>query len=153
MSLPHSLDDGGSPIIQHELYVDQGDDFSSQFEKIVSFDGHSLVFTTDSENDGLVTGKTYRFKTLATNRYGASDFSFEMIVGLGAKSAAPGQVQRDTSFQSEFSIRVKWTPAATNDLEVTGYVLEMDDGYGGPFTEIYDGRENTQTFNYEVVGL
>jgi hypothetical protein len=32
-------------------------------------------------------------------------------------------------------------------------VLEVDDGYLGPYTEIYDGRENTQVFDFEVFGL
>jgi hypothetical protein len=29
----------------------------------------------------------------------------------------------------------------------------MDDGFGGPFQEIYDGRDNTQTLDYEVFDL
>jgi hypothetical protein len=29
----------------------------------------------------------------------------------------------------------------------------VDDGYLGPYTEIYDGRENTQVFDFEVFGL
>lgn len=29
----------------------------------------------------------------------------------------------------------------------------MDDGFIGPFVEIYDGRENTQIFNHEVYSL
>jgi len=38
---------------------------------------------------------------------------------------------------------VFWTAVTASDLAITGYVLEMDDGYKGPFVEIYDGRENT----------
>lgn len=29
----------------------------------------------------------------------------------------------------------------------------MDDGFGGPFEQIYSGRDNTQTLDYEVFGL
>jgi len=66
---------------------------------------------------------------------------------------APGTPQRDFSFMSESSIKVKWTPVFTSDLPVTGYSLEMDDGFGGLFTEIYDGRQNTQTLSYIVSNL
>ena len=41
---------------------------------------------------------------------------------------------------SESSIEVYWEPVTISDLPVTGYALEMDDGFGGQFTEIYDGR-------------
>ena len=53
---------------------------------------------------------------------------------------APGTPQRDFTFMSETSIKVNWPAITTSDLPVTGYALEMDDGFGGPFTEIYDGR-------------
>jgi len=36
-----------------------------------------------------------------------------------------------------------WTAISASDLPVTGYSLEMDDGFAGPFTEIYNGRQNT----------
>lgn len=63
-----------------------------------------------------------------------------MIVGVGADMTAPGTPQRDFTFMSETSIKVNWPAITTSDLPVTGYALEMDDGFGGPFTEIYDGR-------------
>jgi hypothetical protein len=46
-----------------------------------------------------------------------------------------------------------WSAVTTSDLPVTGYSLEMDDGFNGPFTEIYDGRENTQTLSAVVSNL
>jgi hypothetical protein len=45
-----------------------------------------------------MTGKTYRLKTCATNFYGDSDFSYEVIVGVGAKAPSPGDVTRDPEF-------------------------------------------------------
>jgi hypothetical protein len=53
---------------------------------------------------------------------------------------APGTPQRDFTYMSESSIKVIWSPVTASDLPVTGYSLEMDDGFGGPFTQIYDGR-------------
>lgn len=52
------------------------------------------------DTDGLITGKVYRFKTSAINEYGDSDFSFEVIVGVGANPPAPGSVVRDPEFES-----------------------------------------------------
>lgn len=46
-----------------------------------------------------------------------------------------------------------WSAVTAADLPVTGYSLEMDDGFGGPFTEFYDGRENTQTLSTVVSNL
>lgn len=76
-----------------------------------------------------------------------------MIVGVGANPPAPDAVFRDLNFESETSIQVSWTNLNASDLPITGYVLEMDDGFLGPFTEIYNGRENTQVFDHEVFSL
>lgn len=95
LNIPRSMDDGGSPILQYKLWVDQGDDFSSTFTQVASYDSSSALFTTDAATDGLITGKVYRFKTTAGNVYGDSDFSKEVIVGIGANVPQPDQVTRD----------------------------------------------------------
>lgn len=98
LSLPRSMDNGGSPITHYKLYVDEGDDFTSSFSEVPSYNGQDVEFTSNAALDGLVTGKTYRFKTCAVNEYGDSDFSFEVIVGVGADAPAPGVVFRDSEF-------------------------------------------------------
>ena len=143
LSLPRSQDNQGSPITGYKLWVDAGDDFTSSFREVTSYNGWDVEFTTDAVIDLLVTGKTYRFKTQASNAFGDSEYSYEVIVGVGAQAPAPGEVTRDAEFQSENSILVHWPAVELSDLPITGYVLEMDDGLGGPFVEIYDGRENT----------
>jgi hypothetical protein len=37
------------------------------------------------------------------------------------------------------SLYIEWATVADPDSAVIGYILEMDDGLGGDFTEIYDG--------------
>jgi hypothetical protein len=88
------------------------------------------------------------------NEYGDSPFSYEVIVGVGKDAPAPGDVTRDSEFQSEHSILVHW-PAVTsgNDLPITGYVLEADDGLLGPFIVEYDGHDNIQTLDFEISDL
>ena len=92
--LPRSTDDGGSQIIYYNLWVDAGDDFSSDFRKVPSYNGQDLEFTS-IVTDSLYTGIVYRFKTSATNEYGDSAFSFEVIVGVGANPPKPAPVERD----------------------------------------------------------
>lgn len=38
---------------------------------------------------------------------------------------------------------IQWSALTGSDLPITGYSLEMDDGFRGPFKEIYNGRDNT----------
>jgi hypothetical protein len=94
------------------------------------------------EVTGLVTGKVYRFVTCATNFYGDSAFSLEVIAGLGNKPPAPSAPQRDTSLYSEETMIISWGEVTASDLPVLGYVLEMDDGFGGLFSKVYDGSNN-----------
>lgn len=95
--LPRCTDDGGSPIISYNLWVDAGDDFSSGFRKVPSYNGQDLEFNS-IVTDSLYTGVVYRFKTSATNEYGDSDFSYEVIVGVGANPPKPSPVERDPEF-------------------------------------------------------
>lgn len=80
---------------------------------------------------------------MAFNEYGDSDFSHELIVGLGANAPAPTSLVRDYFASSPNSLTVVWTAVTISDLPITGYGLEIDDGLNGPFENVYDGRENT----------
>lgn len=66
---------------------------------------------------------------------------------------APAAPTRDASYISMTSIQMLWSAVTASDLPVTGYSLEMDDGFNGPFTEIYDGQENTQTLSAVISNL
>jgi hypothetical protein len=37
---------------------------------------------------------------------------------------------------------ISWGEVTASDLPVLGYVLEMDDGFGGLFSKVYDGSNN-----------
>lgn len=50
-------------------------------------------------------------------------------------------------------MKLTWSEVTTADLPVEGYILQMDDGFGGEFTTIYDGSTNPQQLFAEVVGL
>ena len=51
-------------MLGYELYVDAGDDFTSDYTKIDGYLGDSSVFEA-TQADGLEFGKTYRFKSRA----------------------------------------------------------------------------------------
>lgn len=53
---------------------------------------------------------------------------------------APSAPIRDTNFMSMTSIQMLWSAVTATDLPVTGYSVEMDDGFNGPFSETYNGR-------------
>lgn len=56
-----SEDNGGTAILDYELWRDEGDDFSSAFSKVSNFDGQALIDDLTVADDGMVAGRTYRF--------------------------------------------------------------------------------------------
>jgi len=80
--VPRSQDNMGSPITSYKLYVDAGDDFTSSFSQVMSYDGLSEQHTLETTTDSLTTGLVYRIKSVAVNEYGDSNYSFELIVGM-----------------------------------------------------------------------
>jgi len=144
LTLSRSLDDGGSPITSYKLFVDAGDDFSSDYAEIGRYDGTSTTFDPNVDEDGLVNGKIYRFVLRATNSFGDSAASFELIAGLGAKPPAPSAPVRDPDYLDSNSIILNWGQVTGSDLPILGYVLMMDDGLKGYFSIVYDGSDNPQ---------
>jgi hypothetical protein len=51
-----------------------------------------MTHTISVSIDGLMSGKIYKFMTLATNTYGSSDFSDELNVGISSFPAKPSPV-------------------------------------------------------------
>lgn len=141
MTIPRTLSDNGSPITGYKLLVDLGDDFSSTFTEVASYDSE-LTYTVTVITDSLVTSKVYRFVTVATNAYGDSEYSLQMIAGLGAKPPAPSTPIRDTTTYLEEAMVLTWGEVTGSDLLILGYKLLMDDGFGGPFSVVYDGATN-----------
>ncbi len=83
-----SPDAGGSSIQKYELWVDQGDDYFSEFRKINGYAGIELEYAV-SPLDNLVRGRSYRFKTRALNQIGFSDFSDIGYIADGDVPDAP----------------------------------------------------------------
>lgn len=50
-------------------------------------------------------------------------------------------------------ITLSWTQSADKDLPVLGYILLMDDGDGGSFNEVYNGKNFPNVLSYTKTGL
>jgi hypothetical protein len=140
ISFQRSPNDGGLPIIDYLLEVDEGD-VSSDFNPVVGYsfsdDGYSTA--VDATLNSMTAGLMYRFRVRAQNALGFSDFSQVLMVGLGplpSNPSAPTKASDDAS-NSESSIMLNWSPLVSQTLQINFYSLYMDDGYGVNFTEIY----------------
>lgn len=101
------MNNGGSLISRYELWVDNGDDFTSDFSLVYGYyDGSKLIYDA-SENDGLVIGKTYRFISRSVNEIGYSEFSIASYIAFGDVPEAPGAPIRVESTKN--TIKVQWT--------------------------------------------
>jgi titin len=92
------------------------------------------------EAGSLTAGKSYRFKVSSTNSIGESDLNSEILViaaDLPEKPANPPTVTLIT--QTSISLLLVAIPSANNGgSPVTGYMVEIDDGLGGTFTQIHN---------------
>ena len=89
LQLQQTTDDGGSPITGYQLLVDSGNDFNSEFTEITRYTTFTSPFTLTILDDDLDISNVYRVVFQSKNIYGLSDYSLELIVGLGEKPAAP----------------------------------------------------------------
>lgn len=98
-----SMDHGGSSIINYELWVDAGDDYTSAFTKLTLYTGLSLQYGITAV-DSLTKGRIYRFKSRSLNSIGFSDFSDIAYIAYGDVPAAPNQPSLVTSTKTSISV-------------------------------------------------
>lgn len=125
-----SADNGGSSIIIYELWVDQGNDYTSTFTQVTGYTGKTLSYSI-ATLDGLTRGYLYRFVTRSLNTIGYSDFSDFGYIAYGDVPPAPNAPTMVSSTQT--SLTVAWTTPPPSDLPIIGYILSMDDGINGNF--------------------
>jgi len=125
-----SIFDGSDQILYYELFVNAGS-FSIDYTKVTSYDGQSLTHVVSVANDQLVNGTIYKFKYRAVNKYGNSDFSDELTVGLGSKPQKPNSVRKVSAESGLTYITLEWDLMQSQGLPITGYILLINDGLGG----------------------
>ena len=111
LQLFRSDNDGGLPILNYELWIDQGSitsSFTIMSRYVYAVD--AMVFTVDSVLDSLTPGLIYRFKFRSVNTIGYSAFSDNVMLGLGPLPVQASPVSRAAFGNSPTSIGVEWSP-------------------------------------------
>lgn len=87
----------------------------------------------------MVTGLYYRFKFRSENELGFSQFSDDLLVGLGPLPSEPQPPYKsaDEVLSSPTSLYMQWDDLQSETLLVKQYTLYMDDGFGVTFTPQY----------------
>lgn len=98
--LSPTAEDGGSPITGYKIFRDDGNAFvaNTYATELTRYTGAATTFLTTILDDGLVSGKIYRFVYVATNSYGDSDFSHHLVAGVGAPPQVAQAPLRDTTY-------------------------------------------------------
>lgn len=160
LSFSPSTDDKGSEITEYELFINGGGS-SANFEKVITYDGSSLTHTLtvgvdkrpDTTTDAIAPGTIYKFQYRARNNYGPSDFSDEVEAGVSAFPTAPAAPTKIAADSGTTFITLQWASVADPLLPVIGYVLNIDDGFGGDKKVIYDGSNQPNVLQYTASGL
>jgi hypothetical protein len=124
-----SANDGGSPLINYQLYWSENSFASPAFTVNADTTSHSF---TDS--DGVVTGQIYSFKVVATNYIGESLPSgvLENVVA-GSLPTQPINFKRAVTVTPiDTKISLQWgRPVDDGGTDITGYVLMWNGGANG----------------------
>lgn len=91
--IPRSRDNGGTPIASYELWVDDGNDFTSEFHQVTGYTDNAIIYQA-TVADSLTHGKTYRFISRSVNEIGASEFSIYGYIAFGNVPEPPGEPMR-----------------------------------------------------------
>lgn len=157
--LPPS-DDGGCPILSYVVYRDNGDGSSVTNEVNSNADANvrnkpTLLGMLITYYPSSPSGLPFTYKVVASNSIGDTDSDTSTFI-LAGIPAAPLVAPTNTS-QSSTSISLSYN-ALTTTLETGGapilsYNLQMDDGLGGAFTDLYGVTADTLITSYTVYGL
>jgi hypothetical protein len=150
-----SANDNGIRITHYELFIDQGNDLTSEFRQLASYSQFQELFTLDKTNDGLGGPATmYRVKIRAVNEQAmTSDFSNELIFALGGLQSAPENLRKNDVQSSGTEIGITWDKVTSETLEILGYKLYANTGRNDQLRLIYDGSRNPQKTTLDFSSL
>ena len=108
-----------------------------------SYNNNQQIFALTYANDNtLVTGLIYSFVYRAHNQIGYSDFSSMTSVGLNALPPAPSNLVYNQALSNMYTIAISWDMLTVSDGpsgNIIGYIVQMDNGRGGSFVEVFNG--------------
>lgn len=155
LSLLNTQDDGGSPIIDSKLYTDQGDRSAGLIYEVTPTYVPGVGYAISVFNDAstLTAKTTYMFAYSVKNEIGWSEKSNPITVETSTKPSQLGKPTVDWTQSSKTSLFVKWDASTDTDATIQGYILSMDDGEGGPFTDVFSGYFESSTLSFLKAGL
>lgn len=128
LGLPETIDNGGSKIRTYELYRDDGDLSSDINVQVTDYNG----IDTEFEVTGLTPGSVYRFAYFAVNDFGSSESSLILTIASTELPEPPTDITIDWDRSTKTSLQILWNaPVVEPASLITGYYLEMDEGFLG----------------------
>jgi len=101
----------------------------------------------------MVVGTIYKFKVRTINDHGASEYSDEVDAAASSFPAKPNPPSQILAESGTNFITLQWLESADTELPVLGYTINMDDGYGGNFKNVYYGKNYPNVRKYTIGGL
>ncbi len=156
-------DDGGSPLTQFELFINDGVDAHEPATLVTTYTSNALThtLTTAPSADHLVTGTIYKFRFRSTNAEGNSEFSDTAKYALVACPQTPSAPTVMRAQTSTSQIGIQWSEVVPLAGQLPGqeihgyivYVTEVNRALGdgaasqtlGKSIEVYNGEENPDT--------
>jgi hypothetical protein len=112
----------------------------------------SLIYSATAGTDGYAIGSTYRYKVVVQNGVDSSEASDEAYIAFGDVPPQPTAIDANDCTTTRSTIHVSWDPVSA-PLSVTGYILNMDDGRLGEYSQVYVGTNRPDLTEYTVTGL
>lgn len=140
------IDIGGSPILNYNVYIDDGND--GPFSTVIN-NGLLLTYNTAAILPALTTGQVYRFKYSGVNTAGESALSDEVAILMAVPPSVPTNLARiNSATLPSGQIQVSWSlPADNGGTPVTGYKLYLNNVLQ------FDGSMQASITNYLATNL
>ena len=111
---------------------------SGDYQLVVNAPTETNPTILSHSQTGLVSGQTYKFKVSAVNMIGeglTTDFIYVIAASMPEAPVNPPTVLE----YDQTSITISLTPIASGPdggSPITGYIVMIDDGLGGPFVQV-----------------